>query len=170
MSKKDALSFIANVRLKYPDARHHCWAYVAGSPLTITLGMSDDGEPQGTAGKPMLNVLQHKKIGDIVVVVSRYFGGIKLGAGGLVRAYASSVQHVIDQLPLRQFIPTQTVRVMFPYSFESDARYAVEKYHATMVEVNYGEQVLMCFDIDSYLVEEMKVHLSNKSKGTIVIL
>jgi len=83
-SREDALAAVAVAKRDYPDARHHCWAYLLGEPGDArSAGMSDDGEPAGTAGKPILNVLQHGKFGDVLVVVIRYFGGIKLGAGGL---------------------------------------------------------------------------------------
>ena len=86
-SRADVNAAVARAREDYPDARHHCWAYLLGPPgKAAGAGMSDDGEPAGTAGKPILNVLQHGHLGDVLVIVVRYFGGIKLGAGGLVRA------------------------------------------------------------------------------------
>ncbi|MCW8886021.1 MAG: YigZ family protein [Motiliproteus sp.] len=85
-NRDQAMAVLSEARNRYPDARHHCWAYLIGNPAQPkTQAMSDDGEPSGTAGKPILNVLQHNEIGDVMIVVSRYFGGIKLGAGGLVR-------------------------------------------------------------------------------------
>lgn len=94
---------IASVRQRYPDANHHCWAMLAGAPDDLFgQDQSDDGEPKGTAGKPMLNVLQHSGLGHVVVVVTRYFGGIKLGAGGLVRAYSQSVSEALAQLETTQ--------------------------------------------------------------------
>ncbi len=98
-SRDAAKLFIQSVRDAYPDANHHCWAMLAGSPDDIYLqDQSDDGEPKGTAGKPMLNVLQHSALGNVAVVVTRYFGGVKLGAGGLVRAYTQSVSNALGQL------------------------------------------------------------------------
>ena len=92
--RETAMQYLAAKRAEYPDARHHCWAYLLGNPHSPTsAAMSDDGEPSGTAGKPILNVLQHKGVGDITIIVTRYFGGIKLGAGGLVRAYSSAAQN-----------------------------------------------------------------------------
>ncbi|MDQ6961254.1 MAG: YigZ family protein [Mariprofundaceae bacterium] len=167
--KKEALAVIAAVRQQYPDARHHCWAYVAGSPETVALGMSDDGEPQGTAGKPMLNVLKHKKIGEIVVVISRYFGGIKLGAGGLVRAYASSVQLVINALPLQQYIPMQKLKLSFPYAFESTARHLFLPFKVNVLDVSYSHQVEMCIELQIGDVNTLSQHLIDQSKGRIQI-
>lgn len=95
--------FIDSVRKTYPDANHHCWAMIAGAPDDLFgQDQSDDGEPKGTAGKPMLNVLQHSGLGHVVVVVTRYFGGIKLGAGGLVRAYSQSVSAALHDLDTTQ--------------------------------------------------------------------
>jgi len=91
--REQGMLWLAKVKATYPDARHHCWAYLLGNPSCATnAGMGDDGEPSGTAGKPILNVLQHKGVGDIMLIVVRYFGGIKLGAGGLNRTYGQAAQ------------------------------------------------------------------------------
>lgn len=112
-SKQAARTFIASVKIQYPDANHHCWAAISGVPDDVRQhDQSDDGEPKGTAGKPMLNVLQHSGLGNIVVVVTRYFGGIKLGAGGLVRAYTRAVSEPLKTLQ------TQTVRLSLPLTIE----------------------------------------------------
>ncbi|NLU82564.1 YigZ family protein [Rhodococcus sp. HNM0569] len=92
-----AREVIDGERRAHPDARHHCWAYVLGDvPASRIAKSSDDGEPGGTAGVPMLQVLRARDVVDVVVVVSRYFGGVKLGAGGLVRAYSGAVSLVLD--------------------------------------------------------------------------
>ncbi|NLG62975.1 MAG: hypothetical protein GX539_12100, partial [Candidatus Cloacimonetes bacterium] len=84
---ESARAFIEEVRAEFPDATHNCWAFVAGPPgSTSHVGFSDAGEPHGTAGRPMLDVLLHSGIGEVAAVVTRYFGGVKLGKGGLVRA------------------------------------------------------------------------------------
>ncbi|HSR43143.1 MAG TPA: YigZ family protein, partial [Longimicrobiales bacterium] len=87
-----AAAFVQRIRDEMPDATHHCWAFVAGPPgNTRAMGMSDDGEPHGTAGRPMLTALLHGGVGEVVAVVARWFGGTKLGTGGLARAYAGGV-------------------------------------------------------------------------------
>ena len=112
-SKDEAKLFVHQCRLDYEDAGHYCWAYLLGNPdRASSAAMSDDGEPSGTAGKPILNVLQHKNVGDIMVVVVRYFGGVKLGAGGLVRAYSSSAQLVMDKLKTRIYHATNCLTVV----------------------------------------------------------
>jgi len=89
---------LSELRNEFPDANHHCWAIILGSPdASHGQDQSDDGEPKNTAGKPMLNVLQHSGLGHVMAIVTRYFGGVKLGAGGLVRAYSSAVSEAIKE-------------------------------------------------------------------------
>ena len=96
---EQAKAFWAEIKAQYPNARHHCWAAVAGKPTdSQQLGFSDDGEPAGTAGKPMLSALQGSQVGEVSAVVVRYYGGILLGTGGLVRAYGNGVQQALKLL------------------------------------------------------------------------
>jgi uncharacterized YigZ family protein len=105
-----AHAFIRSVQREMPDATHHCWAFVAGPPgNTAHVGLSDAGEPHGTAGRPILNSLLHSGVGEIVAVVTRYFGGVKLGKGGLGRAYASAVTGALETLPTTRRVPLVTV-------------------------------------------------------------
>ena len=100
-STEEAKAFIERIRAEHPTATHNCWAFNAGAPeYTAQVGASDDGEPQGTAGRPMLTVLLHSGVGEIAAVVTRYFGGTLLGTGGLVRAYQCSVKQGLDSLPV----------------------------------------------------------------------
>lgn len=107
-----AKSVIEGIRREFRDATHHCFAYVVGAPGdSRRAGSSDGGEPAGTAGVPMLTVLLNCAVGDIVVVVTRYFGGTKLGRGGLVRAYAGSVKHVMRELELVERVEFVEMRI-----------------------------------------------------------
>lgn len=116
VGKEAARQFIEQCRTDMPDATHHCWAMVAGVPDDIWLqDQSDDGEPKGTAGKPILNVLQHSGLGHVVVVVTRFFGGIKLGAGGLVRAYSQSATQALSALEVTESFVRQRVRAELSY-------------------------------------------------------
>ena len=94
-SEEEARAFLARVRTEFPDATHHCYAFVADT-LGNLMRFSDDGEPQGTAGMPILDALRGKKLYQTAVVVTRYFGGVKLGAGGLVRAYSGAASECLD--------------------------------------------------------------------------
>jgi len=113
----DAVAFIRAVGEEFRDATHNCWAYLVGPPGdTSRIGMSDDGEPHGTAGRPMLNALMHAGVGDVAVVVTRYYGGTKLGTGGLVRAYGGGVQQALSTLPLTERIEYAFLTVVIDYS------------------------------------------------------
>ena len=141
-TRSDALAQVQSLKTQYPDARHHCWAYIIGSPQQpITQAFDDDGEPSGTAGKPILNVLNHKAFGDILVVVVRYFGGIKLGAGGLTRAYGQAAQAVMANLEGEEKIPMMPLRLLCDFSQEQQLRYLLNQVQGEVLAVNYQQQV-----------------------------
>ncbi len=140
--RASAMHFIDIQRATYPDASHHCWAYLFGpSAAPLSMAMSDDGEPSGTAGKPILNVLQHKEVGNVIVVVTRYFGGTRLGAGGLVRAYSGAAQAVMEHLPTQAFIPTKQQLLVVEFAQEQDLRYWLSQHDGHIIDVEYREQV-----------------------------
>lgn len=144
VSRAQALDFLALLRERYPDARHHCWVYVVGDPASAQeLAFSDDGEPSGTAAKPMLNVLQHRAVGDCMAVVVRYFGGVKLGAGGLVRAYSTSISQVLDAAELHEHIPYCEVHLRCDFDQESQLRRWLEPLAGQVVSVDYSSVVEM---------------------------
>ncbi|MFT5894544.1 MAG: putative YigZ family protein, partial [bacterium] len=117
LDKRSGLLAIDVIRQEFPDANHHCWAMIAAAPDDVYhQDQSDDGEPKGTAGKPMLNVLSHSGLGNVVVVVTRYFGGIKLGAGGLVRAYTAAVTTALSQLATDIQFVRDNRQMLLPYS------------------------------------------------------
>ena len=164
--KPQADAFIRLVRSTYPDANHHCWAYVAGNPFeSVQMGMSDDGEPQGTAGKPMLNILQHSKIGEIVAVVTRYFGGIKLGTGGLVRAYSSSVQLALQKLPLTEYVALASAQIILIYPLEDRIRRLLKKMKICITGVDYGEDVILTIELPEDLAMELEEQIGNQTMG-----
>jgi uncharacterized YigZ family protein len=166
VDKKKANEFINRIKTLYPDARHHCYAFVAGCPAnTSDIGMSDDGEPQGTAGKPMLSILQYSKIGEIVVVVTRYFGGTKLGTGGLVRAYSSSVQLALLKIKLEEFVKLRIVRISFPYSYESSIRYVFEKMNVGIKKIDYGDNVIMNIEFPEKVSDKLFREIKNQTRG-----
>ncbi len=143
-SRADGMAMLEQTRAAFPDARHHCWAYVIGTPAAPdTIAMSDDGEPSGTAGKPILNVLQHKQIGNIMLIVVRYFGGIKLGAGGLVRAYSAAAQAGIDALPVKYEVPVSELTVVTDFPHEQYIRHWLEQHKGKVRNVQYSNQVTL---------------------------
>lgn len=136
-SADEAKSFVNDRKAEFPDATHNCWAYAVGSPGdTAQVGFSDDGEPHGTAGRPMLHALLHNNVGELAVVVTRYFGGIKLGAGGLVRAYSGAVANALSTLPVQEKIIPVTVRLQLEYNHITQLKRLFAKY-----EVKVDEEV-----------------------------
>lgn len=134
-SRESAMAMLERVKLQYPDARHHCWAYVIESGRSAAA--SDDGEPSGTAGKPILNVIQHKKITEIMLIVVRYFGGIKLGAGGLVRAYSAAAQAVVSALEVATPMIFARFNVGVEFANEAQLRYLVERFEGRIDSIDY---------------------------------
>lgn len=141
-SVEAARDVIAAAKEEFSDASHNCWAYVIGPPgSTAQVGMSDDGEPHGTAGRPMLTVLLHSGVGDICAVVTRYFGGTLLGKGGLVKAYSGGVQLGLETLPQIEQVPKTEVTVLFPYANVSSLQRLLPEYEAELVEEEYTTDV-----------------------------
>ncbi len=141
-SAEDARAFIDSVRAEMPDATHHCWAYVAGPPgSTAAIGMSDAGEPHGTAGRPMLDVLLHAGVGEVAAVVTRYFGGVKLGKGGLARAYGGAVQQALETLARAERVRRIVVAITAAYADVNAVRRALDAAGAALLEERYGATV-----------------------------
>ena len=116
-SRDEARAFIEAVRAELPTATHHCWAYNTGPPGDDAhVGLSDAGEPRGTAGRPILDVLSNSGVGEIVAVVTRYFGGVKLGRGGLARAYAAAVQRALADIETVPCVPSASVSIRIPFA------------------------------------------------------
>ena len=142
--RETAMELLAQKKAQYPDARHHCWAYLLGRPdMPVSVACSDDGEPSGTAGKPILNVLQHKDVGDVMLIVTRYFGGIKLGAGGLVRAYSSAAQQVMENLKVTQHVSLDEITVQADFKHEQFIRHWVTQQQGEVSDCKYSHQVTM---------------------------
>jgi len=155
--RDDAKSFLLSKKQEYPDARHHCWAYVIGDPLSVSnVAVSDDGEPGGTAGKPILNVIQHKKIGDVMVLVTRYFGGVKLGTGGLTRAYSTVTETLLSQLKLRQRVFLVEASIFCDFSKEQMLRHWAGKNGAILSQTNYNYQVELTLQLPSENIPALK--------------
>ena len=141
--REQALAEVGAARLRHPDARHHCWAWQGLS----SAASSDDGEPSGTAGRPILGVIGHKAISDVVVVVSRDFGGIKLGAGGLVRAYAGAAEAALSSMPLSLDRPMTRCRLEMDFAMEQPLRHWLSGQPGVQfVSIDYAEAVHVALD------------------------
>lgn len=129
---------LAAARRSHPNASHHCSAFVAGPPgEQVKIGFSDDGEPGGTAGRPMYQALAGDGIGQVAAVVTRYFGGIKLGTGGLARAYTQAVMAALAEVPRREIIERREVRIQIDFAGESEARDWCTQHHVTIIDSGY---------------------------------
>lgn len=162
--RADGMKWLQEAKLQYPDARHHCWAYVIGdSPNSQSAAMSDDGEPSGTAGKPMLNVLQHKPTNNVMAIVIRYFGGIKLGAGGLVRAYSQAVEQSYQLASLQPVVERTEIAVTVPFSDEQWLRHQCQLLSGTIEDVLYNNQVLITIELPKDNIDALCALLVAKS-------
>lgn len=163
-----AKAFIKELNQIYPDATHHCWAYIVGNPQSTTLiGCSDDGEPSGTAGKPMLNVLQHADIGDIVAVCTRYYGGTKLGTGGLTRAYGGGVKLALQNLPVKEKVAYQQLQFEIEYTQQKDCEHIIKDFQVENLQLDYQSKIQVQLDIAIEQINRFKDALTNKLKGQI---
>lgn len=165
-----AKRFIQDIKKQHPDARHHCWAYVAGHPNdSHVLGFSDDGEPAGTAGKPILAQLVGSHIGEIVAVVVRYYGGILLGTGGLVKAYGNGVQQVLKQLPTERKIPCIAYALHCDYHQLQMIENVIKQYDGTITQIDYLEKVTLHLMLPVHVIEQVEQKLQDISKGILTL-
>lgn len=140
--RDQALAQVERLRREQPGASHYCWAYLLGpADQPINQAFSDDGEPSGTAGKPMLNVLTQRGAGDCLAVIVRIFGGVKLGAGGLVRAYGGAVSQALDNAQWREITPTTPISVAVDFAHEERLRHQLLQDNITLHSVDYRQQV-----------------------------
>lgn len=166
-----AKAYIQSIKEQFPDARHHCWAFVAGRPDdSQQLGFSDDGEPIGTAGKPILAPLLGSGMGEVTAVVVRYFGGIKLGTGGLVRAYGSGVQQALKLLPTKTKVPQLRFSVACEYSLVSLLEQVVEQYQGQVLSSEYTDKVTFILSLPAVHSGEVEVKLRDISRGSMQLI
>ncbi|NOY97790.1 MAG: DUF1949 domain-containing protein [Chloroflexi bacterium] len=142
-SVEEAKAFIIRMRAEFGDATHNVPAYLIGGGNSVIAHASDDGEPSGTAGRPALAVLRGSGLGDVVAVVTRYYGGTKLGTGGLVRAYTQAVQMVVADVPRALKILAHTTLLAVPYNFLERIRLLVDAHHGAIVAEDFAADVTM---------------------------
>ncbi|KJY97430.1 YigZ family protein [Pseudoalteromonas ruthenica] len=164
-----AKDFIADINRRYPDARHNCWAHVAGAPGgSHVYGFSDDGEPNGTAGKPMLNVLQGSGLGEICAVTTRYFGGIKLGTGGLVRAYGGTLNKALAQLVTQVKVPSVVLIGDSDYALQGVIEQRLQTHYQVLdIEKQYDSAIRWQICIDERQSDAAIKDIFDLSHGTV---
>lgn len=169
-SPEEAKAFIDSVRQEHSQATHNCWAFVAGTPgSTAHVGASDDGEPKGTAGRPMLTVLLHCGVGEIAAVVTRYFGGILLGTGGLVRAYHGLVKLGLETLPMTVRVPCDRLKLTLEHSFVNIALREFENHQAKILEKEFAMDATFTVSVPQTQSENLIDELTQKTSGGLLI-
>ena len=158
-----ALEVVARLKAEHPGAAHVCWALLAGGQSAA----NDDGEPGGTAGRPMLDVLRHQELEGVLATVVRYFGGVKLGAGGLVRAYTDAVAQALlgaEKVLLQRMT---ALRCAVPYALEGRMRRELEAAGALLGEVSHGAQVELNFQLPETRAAALKARLDEAGQGRV---
>ncbi|ABF90124.1 conserved hypothetical protein TIGR00257 [Myxococcus xanthus DK 1622] len=167
---EEAKAFIARVREEFADATHNCWAFVVGPPgSTAQVGMSDDGEPHGTAGRPMLTALLHGGVGDVAMVVTRYFGGTLLGKGGLVRAYTAGVQQALESLPTTERVRKTRLAVEVEYTHVDGLRRLLPSYEVQVLAEEYSATVGYRLELPVTQVEALRTALNDLTLGQVLV-
>lgn len=146
-SVEEAKAFIRSIRNDMPGATHYVYAFKIGFGSSVTEGMSDDGEPSGTSGPPVLAVLRGSGIGDITIVVVRFFGGTKLGTGGLVSAYSAAAKMVLEQLKTEEKIDLVHLSLTIPYTVLDKVKYTFHQFSIRNLNLNYSAEVELTFDL-----------------------
>ena len=164
--REEAQTRVAQLKAEHPDARHVCWALLAGGQSAA----NDDGEPGGTAGRPMLDVLRHQDLQGVLATVVRYFGGIKLGAGGLVRAYTDAVAQALlaaEKIPL---VKQAQLACSVPYALEGLVRRELELAQAQLLEVSHGSVVTLRFALPEPDAPALVQRLGDSGRGQVAWL
>jgi uncharacterized YigZ family protein len=163
---KSAKEFISSTASKYKTASHNCWAYIVGNKAEISHS-SDAGEPSGTAGKPMLHALQKSELSNVAAVVTRYFGGVKLGVRGLIDAYGSTVEKAIAKVALIKIVEITKFNLQTTYDFLDILKYNLSKLNAKIDKLEYSDVIkvnILVEETDILLVEEYLTEIQNSGK------
>lgn len=164
---EDAKKYISQINNDYKDATHNCWGYIIG-PIANNFHCSDAGEPAGTAGKPILNTLQKYKTTNIVSVVTRYYGGIKLGVRGLIDAYSESVEEGLKNSKLVKIIEMQNYKITLPYDKFEIVKYKLKNQGVELKDIDYSEGVTFIAEIEKSKSNDTNTYLLDlKNTGQI---
>ncbi len=167
---EEARAFVAEMKAEYASASHNCWAYLVGAPAGASqIGYSDDGEPHGTAGRPMFTVLQHCGLGDISAVVTRYFGGTKLGKGGLVKAYSGCVKYALESLATIEHVLTFDLEVVIDYTSVTPVQRMLPEFEASIIDETYAADVTYRIRLPEEQAKPFEVALIGLTNGMALI-
>lgn len=164
-SEQEAKEILERVRKQHYDARHNCWCYILKSGQKR---YSDDGEPQGTAGQPMLNVFEREGVVDVLCIVTRYFGGILLGAGGLCRAYTKAAKDALDAAGISKMQPWLRQQITVSYALFERAKLLIAAQEGTVEDAQYGADILITYRIPEGADERLRTALREASSGSVI--
>ena len=164
-SDKEAKEIIGSLWKEHKDARHVVYAFIYGAKNSQTMGMTDDGEPKGTAGRPVLQVLKGSGITNILCTVVRYFGGIKLGTGGLVRAYTEAAQHALKDLKVKELIDEVIFETTIGYEIYDVFKRKADKYSAEIISEEFTDHVYLKIRIPEKYYKDIEAAVSDISNG-----
>ena len=164
---EEARAFIARIRREFPDANHNVPAFVVGGGASALAHASDDGEPAGSAGRPILAVLKGSGLGDVAVVVTRYFGGTKLGIGGLVRAYTEAAQSVVQAVPRARKVLSHTIMLGIPYSWLERVRRLTASHGGAVLDETFAAEITLTIRLPAEALTEFQADLRELSGGQV---
>jgi uncharacterized YigZ family protein len=168
-SMKEAKNYISKIAAEHKTANHNCWAYIVGEKGE-TFHSSDAGEPSGTAGIPMLNALKKHNMTNIAIVVTRYFGGVKLGIRGLIDAYGESVENAIARSPLTKLVKTIEFNITTTYDFGEILKHKITNMGAAILDSEYSDKVKLKISIEDHDKEKLKKYLKEMERtGKIIV-
>ncbi len=168
-SVEEAKAFIEKVKSEEPGCTHAVYAFAVGHGASVIHGMSDAGEPSGTAGRPALAVVKGSDLGDVTVVIVRYFGGTKLGTGGLVKAYTETAQAVLTELPVTEKVERQAVQVTLPYGFYEPVKRLIEAYQGQVDAEEFAASVTLSLTFSVDDLPAFQAALSEATSGQVLI-
>lgn len=162
-SEEDAWAFIERIRIEHKEATHNCFAFKVGAVVR----MSDDGEPSGTAGRPIHDVIDKQNLSDVAVVVTRYFGGILLGAGGLVRAYSQAAVAAVDAAGIARGVVAADLKIQLDYSLVGRVQYLLQQHNAVTLKSDFGREVSITCRLLAADAPALESDLAEASAGRI---
>ena len=167
--EEDVKKFLKEMKKKYPDASHHCWAYRLGYDSQNTFRYSDDGEPSQTAGAPILTAIDHLKLTNTMVIVTRYYGGVNQGVGGLIRAYHLAAASVLQEAGIKTVTILTEIRIPCRYDQIGLVTRELEAIHASITATEYQMEVMIQAKIRPVDLERFAARLFDLSSGTITV-
>jgi uncharacterized YigZ family protein len=169
-SVEAAKNFVERVKAEEPDGTHAVYAFAIGHGAAVTHGMSDAGEPSGTAGRPALAVVKGSGLGDVTVVIVRYFGGTKLGTGGLVKAYTETTQQVLAALPVTEKVEWHSVRMTIPYAFYEPIKRLIEGHQGQIDTEEFAAEIILHLTFAAEDLPAFQAAVAEATGGQVLVV